>query len=447
VAALATPGGSRTRLSCLLVYAGAVATPAVLAAALHRGTGDGVALRGGLTCALLGFAVVAMQFVVSARLHWVERPFGLDRVYRFHKTMAVVATVLLLSHPLLLALGYRSWLLFVSLRLPWAVYVGKLSVVALLVTALVSLFRRALRLSFERWRVMHNAAGALALLGGFAHGLSIGRDLTVRPMQVVWAMLLGVALTAYVVHQGRRRRGPARGGFTVAEVKQETHNVWTVKLAPPPGTSIPEYLPGQFHFLTLYRDRGLPVEEHLFTIASSPTDNRFLVSTIKESGDFTATIGETKPGDKAVIDGPYGRFSYLLYPDEGELVFIAGGIGITPLMSMLRYMRDTRAEREVLLLYGNRTEADIVFREEIAAMEAGSHPRLKVVHVLQEPGGAWKGGTGIIDREKLEWLCGPNVAGKAYYVCGPAGMMTSVLRTLRELGAPKARLHSERFAL
>ena len=388
-----------------------------------------------------------MQFVVSARLHWVERPFGLDRVYRFHKAMAVMATVLLLSHPLLLALGYRSWLLFVSLRLPWMVYLGKLSLVALLVTALVSLFRRALCLSFERWRVMHNTAGALVLLGGFAHSLLIGRDLTAWPMRMVWATLLGVALTAYVVQQGRRRRGPARDGFTVAEVKQETHNVWTVKLAPPSGTPIPEYLPGQFHFITLHRDRGLPVEEHPFTIASSPTDNRFLISTIKESGDFTATIGETRPGDKAVVDGPYGRFSHLLYPDEGELVFIAGGIGITPLMSMLRYMRDTQAEREVLLLYGNRTEADIVFREEIAAIEAGGHPKLTVVDVLQQPGNAWTGERGFIDRDKLQRMCGPGLAEKAYYICGPEGMMTNVVRTLRELGVPKARLRTERFAL
>ncbi|HIE26514.1 TPA: hypothetical protein EYP66_04440 [Candidatus Poribacteria bacterium] len=67
-------------------------------------------------------------------------------------------------------------------------------------------------------------------------------------------------------------------------------------------------LPGQFHFIKLYREGGLPVEEHPFTISSSPTEKGFVSSTIKESGDFTATIGQTKPGDTASVQGPYGRF-------------------------------------------------------------------------------------------------------------------------------------------
>ena len=86
------------------------------------------------------------------------------------------------------------------------------------------------------------------------------------------------------------------------------------------------------------------MEEHHFTIASSPLDRTSHTSTIKASGDFTASIGQTKPGDLAVIQAPFGRFSTVLHPEVQDWVFIAGGIGITPLMSNLqvhaRHARD-----------------------------------------------------------------------------------------------------------
>jgi len=206
-------------------------------------------------------------------------------------------------------------------------------------------------------------------------------------------------------------------------------------------------LPGQFHFIKLYRGTGLPVEEHPFTISSSPTEDGFVSSTIKESGDFTATIGKTKPGDTAIIQGAYGRFSYVLHPEEQELVFIAGGVGITPLMSMLRHMRDTRTDKDVLLLYGNKTENDIVFRGELSEIEAGGYPHLKVVHILSQAGDEWRGETGFVDKEKIERLCNGGLGTKAFYVCGPPIMMDKVIRTLRTLGIPNRRIHHERFSL
>jgi ferredoxin-NADP reductase len=238
-----------------------------------------------------------------------------------------------------------------------------------------------------------------------------------------------------------------REAYEVTEVTPETHNVWTLTLEPPEGQRRPEYQPGQFQFLTLYRSLDLPVEEHPFTASSDPSEPASLAFSIKESGDFTSTVGQTKPGDKAALRGPYGRFSYMLQPDADKLVFIAGGIGITPLMSMLRHMRSTGADKRVLLIYGNRTQKDIAFHDELAAMQAGEHPELTVVHVLSEPDETWQGETGLLDRERLGRLCGPDLAGKSFYVCGPPPMSASVLRALRDLGVPASRMHHEHFAL
>jgi predicted ferric reductase len=259
--------------------------------------------------------------------------------------------------------------------------------------------------------------------------------------------MLVMAASAYLYHRVLRSLWHRRYAYRVIEVLNETPDVWTIKFALAEGGKRYDYLPGQFHFIKLYRESGLPVEEHPFTISSSPTEEGFVSSTIKESGDFTATIGQTKPGDAVSVQGPYGRLSYVFHPDNRELVFIAGGVGITPLMSMLRHMRDTQSPKDVLLLYGSKTENDIVFRDELAAIEAGEYPHLKVVHILSKPGDDWSGETGYVDQGKIERFCNGNLKKKAFYICGPPIMLDNVLQALSALGVAENQVHYERFAL
>ncbi len=435
------------RLLRIVLYALIVLTPLGLVAIFRRETDDAFVFELGKSFALVAYAILAMQFVVSARLKWVEEPFGLDMVFRFHKVMAIFAALLLVSHPVLLALGGPGMRLLTSLDAPWYILLAKVALLILVLMALVAMFRAAIGLDFEKWRIGHNAAAAVILVLGSLHAWFAARDVRLPPMQIAWIAILAVAAVAYGHHRFWAPVKARREAYEVADVSPETHNVWTLTLKPPESKQPPEYQPGQFQFLTLYRSPDLPVEEHPFTVSSGPAETRSLTFTIKQSGDFTATIGRTKPGDKAALRGPYGRFSYMLQADADELVFIAGGIGITPFMSMLRHMRSTGADKRVLLIYGNRTEQDIAFRDELAAMESGDHPRLAVVHILSEPEETWEGETGLVDRERLQELCGPDLAGKAFYVCGPPPMSASVLRALRHLGAPTSRLHHEHFAL
>jgi predicted ferric reductase len=432
----------------LAVYALVVLSPLILSSLGEKVENpDNTPLfSAGKSAGLLGFAILAMQFVISARIKWAEKPFGLDRVMRFHKWMGVTGALLILSHPINMVLGGRSWRLIYSLDLPWVILIAKAALVLLLIQGIISLYRLAIGLEFQTWRTAHDIIAPVILGVGGIHGLIIGEDLKSAPMRILFSLLATVAAAGLVstrILGPRRRRARAR---SVSEVTQETHNVWTVKIAPPAGGKRLEYLPGQFHFLTLYRAGGLPVEEHPFTISSSPSQEGFVTSTIKESGDYTSTIGKTKPGDHAAIEGPFGRFSYVLHPEENDLVLIAGGIGITPLMSMIRHMRDTGAAKNVLLLYANRAESDIVFRKELDAIRAGGKPRLTVVHVLDKGGPEWKGEGGRVDEERIRRVCG-DLSGKAFYLCGPPPMMAGIRRTLVELGVPCSRIHYEFFSL
>ncbi len=430
----------------VIVYTLLVCAALIVAAVSRPLTDHGFVYELGRSFALAGLGILALQSVLSARVLWVERPFGLDALMGYHKVMSGIALALIASHPVLLALGGAGWGLIYRTDSPWYIWFGKVALLLLVVQVFTSLFRRTIRLEFERWRLLHNQAAVMVGIA-FVHARVTGGDFQETAMLALWWAMLAIAVVAYGYHKFVQPARARRRAYRVAEVRQETHNVWNLRLEPPAGEKHFDFRPGQFHFLTLFREgRELPVEEHPFTISSIPSDAS-LASTIKESGDFTATIGRTEVGDRAAVEGPYGRFSHTLRPEEKDLVFVAGGIGITPLMSMLRHMRDRQLDTKVLLLYGNRTEGDIVFREELESMAAGGSPQLRVVHVLSEAADGWPGEKGYVDREKLERLVDGEYGAKMYYVCGPPPMMSMVVSALRDIGVPSARIEYERFSL
>jgi ferredoxin-NADP reductase len=293
---------------------------------------------------------------------------------------------------------------------------------------------------------LHDILAPVIIITAFLHIWFTGQDVQNSPGRIVTIILFVAVVLIIFYHLVLRPMCLRRHTYTVADVTRETRNVWTIKLAPPDGREVFGYDPGQFQFLTFHRGRDLPVEEHHWTISSSPTERGYVDSTIKELGDFTSTIGQTRPGDKVTVHAPFGRFSYVHYPHERDLVFIAGGIGITPLMSMLRHMRDTQATVNVLLIYANRNEDEIVFREELAEIESGEYPRLKVVHVLSNPDEGWTGERGRIDRGLIEKYCQDNLRGKTFYLCGPRGLINATIKSLRSLGVPISKIRIEIFS-
>jgi predicted ferric reductase len=394
--------------------------------------------------ALVAIAILALQFVLSARIRWVERPVGLDRLYRFHRAMAVVAVALLCAHPLLLAAGEYGWTLLLDLSSGWKLLLGKCALAVLLVIALTSLFRAALRLRFGAWLTIHNCCALAVLAGGLVHSLAVGPHCGSTVMRVLWVLFAATALCSYLHRRLWKNLHAPR--LTVMRVALESPSVWTVQMALARGAGPYSYLPGQFHFVTLHRSVDRRREEHPFTISSSPTEVALVSSTIKASGDYTATIGATLPGDVATLDGPYGRFSYLLHPGERQLVFVAGGIGITPFMSMLRHMRDTSADTEVVLFYANRTEQDIVFRDELGDIARGGRPRLNVIHILSNPDVGWAGERGRVSVERIRAACG-DLGSRSYYICGPRLLTRAIVAGLRSAGVARGRIRFEDFAL
>jgi predicted ferric reductase len=236
----------------------------------------------------------------------------------------------------------------------------------------------------------------------------------------------------------------------VAWVKKEIDRVWTLSFQAVGHEGI-RFRPGQCVWVTI-NSSPFALAQHPFTIASSgakPASGQPVKSfdlTIKELGDYTAQIGSVAVDSHAYVEGPYGAATVDV-DGEAPAVFIVGGIGVTPAMSMMRTLRDLNSKRPLLLIYGCASEDRVIFREELEAMR--DVLRLQIVYVLEEPADAWGGESGFITPALLaKHLVAPFDATQTqYFLCGPDAMMNTVEPALRDHGVPIHNINSERFQI
>jgi len=392
----------------------------------------------------LALSILAMQFLLTARFQWLAPPFGTDLVYFFHRHMTWVALAFALVHPVLLfGSSLRDALHYlVPWAAPWEIAAGTWALYAMVALALTSFLRKRLKLPYEPWRRVHGALALVVVLGSLWHATQAGRLLSrpvVRWLWLAWMMawvllLVRVRLVRPLVLRSRP--------WTVVEVRPEAGDAVTLALQPEghPGF---RFRPGQFVWLSL-GDSPLAAAEHPFTISSSSQAAPRIELTVKALGDFTRRLQGTAVGARAYVDGPYGTMSIDACPDADGYVFIAGGIGIAPCLSMLRTLADRGDRRHHLLLYATSRLERTPCREELARLQLSLD--LKLVHVLEEPPEGWAGERGYLTEALLDrWL--PRGGRHGHFVCGPAPMMDSVEASLARLGVPLADLHSERFDL
>jgi predicted ferric reductase len=186
------------------------------------------------------------------------------------------------------------------------------------------------------------------------------------------------------------------------------------------------------------------MREHPFSFSSSAERDGSVTLTIKALGDFTSTIKDVEVGQRAYLDGPYGAFTIDRHRSPGY-VFIAVGVGITPMMSMLRTLADRRNDQPLLLIYGSKTWEDVIFRDELEELKARLN-NLRITHVISEPSDDWPGERGRISKEQLARHLPGDRNSRDYFICGPDAMMDEVERALTELGVSLAYFHSERYS-
>lgn len=235
------------------------------------------------------------------------------------------------------------------------------------------------------------------------------------------------------------------GNLRIGHVFQETPDVKTFRLMNPLGGVLPfTYLPGQFLTVMVPID-GKSVKRG-YTIASSPTQHDYVEITVKhkEGGEVSGYLhSQVHEGDLLEFSGPSGAFTFTGRECKCILL-IGGGVGITPLMSVLRFLTDRSWSGDIYLLYGCRKPEDIIFREELEYLQR-RHPNVHVVITVSRPEGAdWKGATGRISKELITQSV-PDLVSRYVHICGPVPLMEGVKKTLIELGIPKERVKTEAF--
>jgi predicted ferric reductase len=316
-------------------------------------------------------------------------------------------------------------------------------VVAILVLMGLAIARRRARIEYVGWRMSHGALALVAMLLVMVHAYMVGGYTGTPVKQALWIGYGGICalLVAYlrIFKPWRMTRRPYR----VVGVSAEHGAVYSLALEPE-GHSGLTFLPGQFAWITTRRS-PFSAGEHPFSFSSSSERPQRVEFAIKELGDFSRTIKDLPVGERVYIDGPYGSCSPDRHDGAEELLLIAGGIGIAPMMSILRTLADRHDSRPVQLIYGSWSLDWASFREELDALAATLN--LRLVHTLEHPPEGWVGETGYVTGEMLRRYLPSGENRYRVFVCGPLAMLNAVTRALASLGVPRTLISLERFDL
>jgi ferredoxin-NADP reductase len=224
---------------------------------------------------------------------------------------------------------------------------------------------------------------------------------------------------------------------TVTESIQRTRNIISVRFAKPEGF---EYLPGQYIFITI--GSGDAELRKPLSISCSPTEG-FLEVTKRLTGHpFSNALALLKEGDKVRFKGPFGEFTFL--GEHKKIGMLSGGIGITPLRSMIKYISDKMLDIDIVLFYSNSHEDDIAFEKEFEDLKK-KFPKLNIVSTVTRPGPSWTGITGRISADMIKTHL-PDYKDRVFYVSGPTKMVDSSLDLLKEMNVPRVQIKKESFS-
>ena len=297
------------------------------------------------------------------------------------------------------------------------------------------------RLGPRRWKRLHRLTYVATSLGAIHYILLVKKDIR---QPVVFAVGLGVLLAYRVVTTigDRRRRAkkkPWSGELAIVKTVDESPDVRTFRLAPPDGGKLAfTHRPGQYLNIALVID-GQRVNRS-YTIASSPTQREHCEITVKKANLGVASghlHGALAVGTKVKVTAPAGRF---IFDGEGatRVLLVAGGVGITPLMAMIRSLTDNRWRGKIDLVYSVKTQADIVFAAELAE-RTKRFPDLRVtVTLTREPEGGFRGARGPISRALIEGLS-LDLRSTPIFLCGPDPMMASMRALFAALERPRRK--------
>ncbi len=416
-----------------------------------KNNSDFIFLLGG-SLGICSYVFFVNQFIITARPKFIEKNFGLDKMYRFHMIMPLVAFIMGFIHKQIkesyfgesfqTSLGDATLVIFAAIIvISTLLMINKLFVKIKIVDDLRNLLKKTIKPKHEFLVAIHNITviGVCVLLVHILLSSSVKANI---PLEVTLTFYFVIAFSMYFYHKVLKRHTATNKEFIISDVVIESDNIITLKFKPV-NHKLFDYKPGQFLYLKLY-NKEIPKDEHPFTISSSPTEKGYVSVTVKQLGDFTNNLVKAKVGDKAYVDGSFGSFTHLDLHKGNKLCFIAGGIGITPFLSMLRYLNIKEKDRQVILLWGVRNSSELICYEELNAV-ASNMKNLKIIPVLSSEEN-YIGEQGYVDAARIKKLLN-NEFNYDFFICGPPIMLEKVVTDLKSYKIDHNRIHFERFSI
>ncbi|MFH9551471.1 ferric reductase-like transmembrane domain-containing protein [Streptomyces sp. NPDC017435] len=424
---------ARTGLYAVLAVNAAVVT----LFAVQAGFASNALVVIGRFAGLYGALLMAFQLLLVARLPWLDRRIGMDRLTNWHRWTGFGLLWTLVGHVVFITFGYAdsSSMNPVSQLVDLAETVegvlrAAVAVVLILVIGGVSARWARRRLAYETWHFIHLYTYVAVVLA-FTHQVAVGTTFTASAAATaywyaVWGTALGsVFLGRLVLPLWRNWRHQLR----VEAVVPEADNVVSVYITGRDLDRLPARA-GQF-FLWRFLTKDRWWQANPFSLSAAPDGTRLRL-TAKAAGDGSAGLRHIEPGTRVFAEGPYGAFT-ALHRTRPEALLIAGGVGVTPIRALLEEIHG-----HAVVIYRVAGERDAVLYDELRELAVAKGAELHLVTGPPVP-------DRLAPRELLALV--PDIAERDVFLCGPPPMMNAVLGTLRELDVPKPQIHFERFSL
>jgi predicted ferric reductase len=390
-------------------------------------------------CALIGTYLALAGILLVARIPWVEKGVGHDRLVIWHRKLAPYSLFLVGFHVFFVILGiagieqvplYKELWRMVT-NYPWVLW-GLIGFVLMLAAGITSYKKARAKMTYETWWMIHVLTyGAIA--ASFMHQITNGTMFINHPLnKYYWiGLYVFVALAILIWRIGIPVGKSLRHNLQVDRVVEEAPGVVSVIIR---GRNLHQLgaSGGQF-FNWRFAQPGHFMVQHPYSLSAAPTD-KYLRITVKDLGDHSRDLINLRPGTRVFMEGPYGAFTKNRATRK-HVLLVGGGVGITPIRAIAEEFGDTV---NMDLIYRVSDESELVLKDELDYLADRSGGALKVHYLIgsrhQFP----------INVKILQRIV-PALADSDIYVCGPTGLVESVVKAASEAGVPKNRIHHEEF--
>jgi predicted ferric reductase len=391
-------------------------------------------------CALVGtyFALVGIMLV--ARIPWVERGVGHDRLVTWHRKLGPYSLFLVGFHVLLAVFGYAGqfhvplgvqlWRILHQYLWMWPALAGFIFMIA----AGISSYKKArAKMSYETWWIIHIYT-YLAIGLSFMHQVLNGPMFIGHPLnRLYWTVLyISMSFSIVVWRIGIPLARSVRHNLRVERVVVEGPGVISVIMR---GRKLNKLAAegGQF-FGWRFFARGHLLMSHPYSLSASPSQHLLRI-TVKDLGDHSRSLAFLKPGTRVLVEGPYGAFT-AGRSSRPHVVLVGGGVGITPIRAIMEEFRDSV---QMDVIFRASRQEDLVLRQELDYLAAQSAGTIRIHYLVgsrkQYP----------MDAKAMRKLV-PRFSDSDIYICGPGPLVDAVREAARDCGVPKNRFHDEAFA-